>query len=203
MQGDFEPGARLVIDVLAAQMAVSHIPIREALRQLEADGFVSFEPHIGFTVTPIHANLIAEVFALLEAAEVVSSRRACVVMSEAQFDSVDAMLREMDSMTDDPRQWSQANKRLHLYICDCAQTSLVTITMTKALDHWDRLQNHFFSKVLTRRISAAQHDHWQILEAMRKRDPDAVEQTVRSHNQAALRAYLEYLEPSPEEGKST
>lgn len=61
IQGEFAPSTRLVIDEMAAKFEVSPIPIREALRQLEADGFVSFEPHVGFTVTPIHAGLIAEV----------------------------------------------------------------------------------------------------------------------------------------------
>jgi len=194
VRGDFKPGEHLVIDVLAEQMAVSHIPIREALRQLESDGFLTFEPHIGFTVTPIHADLIVEVFALLEAAEVVSSRRACEVMTAEQFDAVGAMLRAMDQVVSDPNRWTEENKRLHLFICDCAKTSLVTITMKNALDHWDRLQKHFFSNVLTRRMSVAQQDHWRILEAMRKGDPDAVERAVREHNQAALHAYLEFLD---------
>ena len=39
IQGDFKPGTRLVIDQLALELGVSQIPIREAVRQLEADGF--------------------------------------------------------------------------------------------------------------------------------------------------------------------
>ena len=56
IQGEFPPSTRLIIDEMAAKFEVSPIPIREALRQLEADGFVSFEPHVGFTVTPIQTH---------------------------------------------------------------------------------------------------------------------------------------------------
>ena len=46
IQGELEPGSRLVIDELANKLGVSQIPVREALRQLEADGFVSIKPQI-------------------------------------------------------------------------------------------------------------------------------------------------------------
>src|SRR5215475_11563901 len=77
IHGEYQPGSRLVIDQLAAELGVSQIPIREAVRQLEADGFVTIEPYTGTTVTDINANLIVEIFALLESFEVICSRSAC------------------------------------------------------------------------------------------------------------------------------
>ena len=64
IHGEYEPGSRLVIDDLAATMGVSQIPIREALRQLEADGFITIEPYVGATLTDINANFIFEIFTL-------------------------------------------------------------------------------------------------------------------------------------------
>jgi DNA-binding GntR family transcriptional regulator len=82
LEGDLEPGARLVIDDLAMELGVSQIPVREALQQLQADGFVTIEPYIGTKVTEIDAGLVREVFDLLEALEVISGRAACLRMSE-------------------------------------------------------------------------------------------------------------------------
>ena len=65
IRGDYKPGERIVIDELASRLDVSQIPIREALRQLEADGFVTNEPYVGVTVTGISADFIFEIFALL------------------------------------------------------------------------------------------------------------------------------------------
>src|SRR5438067_8819367 len=67
VRGDLAPGTRLVIDDLAAQIGVSPIPVREALQQLQADGFVVIEPYVGVTVTALQAGLVEEIFALLEA----------------------------------------------------------------------------------------------------------------------------------------
>ncbi|MBX3083840.1 MAG: GntR family transcriptional regulator [Anaerolineae bacterium] len=196
IQGEFPPSTRLIIDELAAKFEVSPIPIREALRQLEADGFVSFEPHVGFTVTPIHAGLVTEVFALLESMEIVSSCEACQRMSDADLDTIATLINKMDDSMSDPIRWSQDNKTLHQFICECAQMWLIKKMMQKALDHWNRLQVHYFKDVFSHRVVIAQQEHRAILDAFRSRDPKAVERVIRSHNQAALDAYLRYLNSS-------
>ena len=71
VQGELAPCERLVIDELATRLGVSQIPVREALRQLEADGFVTIQPHIGATVTGIQPGLMTEIFGLLEAMEII------------------------------------------------------------------------------------------------------------------------------------
>ena len=76
LNGEFAPGMRLVIDDLAKQLGVSAIPVREALQQLSADGYVIIEPYLGARVAPIEAESVVEVFSLLETMEVVSSRAA-------------------------------------------------------------------------------------------------------------------------------
>ncbi|HEX2623126.1 MAG TPA: GntR family transcriptional regulator, partial [Phototrophicaceae bacterium] len=95
LHGKYKPGSRLVIDELAETMGVSQIPIREAMRQLEADGFVTIEPYVGATVTPIDANFIVEVFALLEAMEIIGSRAACQTMTDTQLQQLADMINKM------------------------------------------------------------------------------------------------------------
>lgn len=195
VHGHYRPDQHLIIDELATQMEVSTIPIREALRQLEADSFVVFEPHIGFSVAPIHADLVAEVFNLLEATEVFSSRRACELMSANELAHIEEMIRAMDLSVEDPARWTRDNKALHQFICECGHTTLVKATMRKVIEHWDRLQTYYFTAVLANRIRLAQKEHWEILAAIQTRDPDAVERVIREHNRAALAAYLAHLQP--------
>lgn len=51
VKGHLEPGTRLIISALARKLGVSEIPIREALKQLEAEGLVQSTPHVGFVVS--------------------------------------------------------------------------------------------------------------------------------------------------------
>src|SRR6202047_2581727 len=103
------PGTRLVIEDLAKQLGVSPIPVREALQQLDADGYVVIEPYLGAKVAPIEAESVIEVFSLLETMEVVSSRTACQHMSDADFNVLEEILVKIDSLVADPELWSHEN----------------------------------------------------------------------------------------------
>jgi DNA-binding GntR family transcriptional regulator len=194
MGGLLEPGARLVIDELAADLGVSHIPVREALQQLQADGFVTIEPYVGARVAEIDASLIREVFDLMEALEIIGGRAACLRMNEDSLAEMENRLRNMDALVTDSDRFSQENARLHQFICERAGTPLVQRLMDRVLAHWDRLRRHYLQDVFERRVSDAQQEHWRIFKALCTRDPDQVERVIREHNQAARAAYEEHLE---------
>jgi DNA-binding GntR family transcriptional regulator len=193
IRGEYPPGSRLIIDELAASLGVSQIPIRESMRQLEADGFITFEPYVGAKITEINADLIFEVFALLENMEVICSRAAIRRMTDADLKALADLVYRMDSSVSDPEQWSQDNKELHLFICQCAKTGLTLKFMQNVLAHWDRLRFHYLKDVFGNRIKVAQQEHKQILEAFRTRNPDEVERVIREHNRHALTSYIQHL----------
>jgi DNA-binding GntR family transcriptional regulator len=196
------PGTRLVIEDLAKQLGVSPIPVREALQQLDADGYVVIEPYLGAKVAPIESESVIEVFSLLEIMEVVSGRAACQHMSEPEFDVLEAILSKMDSLTSDPELWSQENRRFHSFICDKSGTRLVGALMSKVLDHWDRLHRYFLTDVFARRLRHAQREHWKILKALRTRDPVQTEAVIREHTQGAMSAYQKHLSAKPKKTES-
>lgn len=193
LQGKHKPGTRLIIDELAVNLGVSQIPIREAMRQLEADGFITIEPYVGATVTEIDANFIFEVFALLESMEIISCRAACSLMSDADIQTLGQMIEAMETSVTDPGEWTEKNKELHLFICQSAKTHLVYKMMQKVLDHWDRLRLHYLKDVFGNRIESAQEEHRLILQAILKRDADEAESVIREHNQRALESYIKHL----------
>lgn len=193
LEGQLRPGSRLVIDELAADLGISQIPVREALQQLQADGFVVIEPYIGAKVTEVDASLICEVFDLMEALEAISGRAACLRMSEDSLAEMENRLRNMDTLVTDPDRFSQENASLHQFICERAGTPLASRLMDRVLAHWDRLRRHYLQDVFERRIVDAQQEHWRVFEALCTRDPDHVEQVIREHNEAARAAYEAHL----------
>jgi DNA-binding GntR family transcriptional regulator len=201
LSGELAPGTRLIIDDLASQLGVSPIPVREALQQLQADGYVEIQPFLGTRVTPIEAESVVEVFSLLETIEIVSSRHACLHLTEEEHQSLKQMVANMDELvrTRDAEAWSQENRRFHQVICDHAGTRLIASVLTKVLDHWDRLHRVFLKEVFADRLPLAQEEHRQILAAIEASDPDGVEAVIRKHNRNALAAYQKYLQVSKEE----
>jgi DNA-binding GntR family transcriptional regulator len=198
--GELPPGARLVIDELAGQLGVSQIPVREALRQLEADGFVVIRPYVGATVTELHFDQISEIFGLLEAMEIISGRAACARLTASDIDQLARLLAKMDTLVDSPTEWSVANVQFHSMICEMGGTSIVRHMMDKAFDHWDRLRSYFFKGVFAHRVEDAQREHHELFAAMQADDADAVESMVRMHNRAALTAYTDYLANHSQQG---
>jgi DNA-binding GntR family transcriptional regulator len=193
LNGELAPGARLVIDDLAEKLGVSSIPVREALQQLHADGYIVFEPFIGARVAEIAAESIVEVFTLLEAMEVTSSRMACGRLTPEELAELEAIVTSMDTLTSNAEAWSQENRHFHEFICARVGTHLVAGLISKVLDHWDRLHRHFLKEVFVRHLPIAQKQHWQIFRAIRTGDADQVERLVRKHNQSALQAYQDHL----------
>ena len=193
ISGDFPPGSRLVINSLAVRLGVSQIPVREALQQLQADGFVSIRPNAGAHVTGIHQSLVYEIFGLLEATESISLSAACLLLTQNDIDHIERLLKRMDTELDDPEQFSRSNVEFHMFICEHAQTPLVRSMLPRILDHWDRLRRHFLDDVYACRIQKAQQGHWELFDALRNRDADRVVKLAREHNRAACASYAGFL----------
>lgn len=198
IEGTLPGGERLVIDDLAAQMGISAIPIREALTQLQAEGFVTFKPHVGATVTEIYPSLAYEIFGLLEAVEVVCGRNVCMQADEQFLDHLEMLLRELDGMVDHPEQFSKANSNFHQQICRQAGAVLIENIVSTVWLHWDRLRRHYLVTVFAQQTHVAQKEHWELLAALRARNADEVEAVSRRHNRRAQEAYRRYIEANAE-----
>lgn len=194
LHGELAPGSRIIIDQIADELGVSHIPIREAIFRLKADGFISFEPHIGAKVTELEAKEISEVFQVLEAMEVISGRAACERITSKDIAWLEKLMKEMTSVTGDPNQWSIHNKDFHQYICEIAETGLINKVLREALDHWDRLRHYYLQEVSAKRVAFAQAEHKELFEALKAQDADRFEAVIRKHNQESLQAYICHLE---------
>src|SRR3982751_2703327 len=86
LRGDYPEGEPLRQDALAEELGVSRIPVREALRQLEAEGLVTFSPHRGAVVSSLSLDEIDELFELRAAIESDLLRRAIPKMTKEQLD---------------------------------------------------------------------------------------------------------------------
>jgi DNA-binding GntR family transcriptional regulator len=194
IEGRLDGGARLVIDDLADQVGVSQIPIREALSQLQAEGFVTFKPHVGATVTDVHPSLAFEVFGLLESVEVVCGRAACARITESFLRDLEAKLHEIDGLVHDAERFSQENALFHQMVCRHAGMQLMENVAALTWLHWDRLRRYHQTSVFAHQTHIAQQEHWELLAALQAADADEVEEISRRHNRRALAAYRRYME---------
>lgn len=196
---EFQPGERLNIGVLAKRLGVSIVPIREALRLLESEGFIVNVAHVGATIAPISRQSIAEIYTILEGLESVSTRVAAQLARPEHFGELEVFIAGMDEALAHGRadDWGDLNTRFHLAIGRLAAMPMLEQMLHRALAEWARVSRHLFKDVILDRANMAQREHRELVARMRARDLTGVEQIVRRHNQGALAAYTEYLEATP------
>jgi DNA-binding GntR family transcriptional regulator len=101
LAGDYAPGQALMTNVLAPEIGVSRTPIRDALRQLEADGLVTIEPRVGASVKKMDLKTFRESCELRLALESHAAGLAARNHSDADLQEIRLALDEMGRITDE------------------------------------------------------------------------------------------------------
>ena len=110
--GRLTEGTQLRQDQLAEQFGTSRIPVREALRQLEAEGLVRMEPNRGAIVTSLSMDDVLEMLDIRIALECHALRLAIPNMAEEDLELADSILESYNA-DPDPEHWGSMNWRFH------------------------------------------------------------------------------------------
>jgi DNA-binding GntR family transcriptional regulator len=193
LAGSYAEGENLRQDALATELGVSRIPIREAFRQLEAEGLVTLHAHRGAVVSALSLDEIAELFDLRALLEPDLLARAIPQMTEADLAAAGALLQTYeDSLTGtDVHAWGEMNSQFHLtlYRPSGRTRSLGLVqSLLGNTDRYTRLQ-----LVLTSGVERARAEHAQLLKLCRDRNAQEAGDLLRRHVQDAGADLLAFL----------
>lgn len=189
--GTYGPGFRVVIDALAEELGVSALPVREAIRRLEAEGLVVYRPNAGAQVAPADPELFAQEMTVLAILEGYATALAAEVMDAAQIaglsEITDGMVEAMEQM--DSLAFGQLNQRFHAAIYDaCPNPSLVRLAR-ETDRRLDALRRTVFVQI-PYRATASVAEHRAIIELIAGRAAAAkVEQAAREHKMATVASF--------------
>ncbi|MER7279262.1 GntR family transcriptional regulator [Dactylosporangium sp. NPDC000244] len=170
------PGAHLNADSLAKQLGVSHIPVREALRSLAADGWIEQRPHAGAFVRERSEHELADLFETRQLLESQSAALAAERRGPAQLAALDAMLAEQ-AATGDPVELARINARFHVLVAECSQNELMS-GFVRVLSLRARF---YFSTVAPHRAVSSLREHTALVDAIRRRDAAEAARIARAH----------------------
>ena len=189
---EFTPGYRLVLATIAAELGMSVVPVREAIRQLEAEGLVTFERNVGAHVSMIddsHYRHSMQALAILEGATTALAAGHLTADDLRRARETNTRIVEsLDSF--DPRALTALNRQFHsILFAPCPNPR-----MTELVDaEWARLGNlrdSTFSFV-PHRAQESVREHENILRLIETGAPPAqIEKASRQHRLATLNAYL-------------
>ena len=114
--GRVRPGAPIPVDDVAARFSVSHIPVREALKTLVAEGLVAHQPRGAYVVARLTREELAELYVVRASLETAAITAAVARATDADVEVAATALRELETATatggaDDHHRWS---RRFHL-----------------------------------------------------------------------------------------
>lgn len=95
VEGRLAPGQRIVANTIAAAAGISRIPVMQALRRLERDGFVRINPHRGVVVSGLSPGEFRERFLLMAALEALCLREAAGKITPGLLGRLRALQKEM------------------------------------------------------------------------------------------------------------
>ena len=184
VNGDIRPNQRIVEDEIAQKLGMSRTPVREALSRLEEHGYlyrISGQNLKVVDYTPLQIKNLLEV---REALESMAIRLACQRATEEQLDKAEKYhiqsLKALTGENQDPTYIIELNIAFHSeLLAACNNEILLRLLRTYSMDQflYTRLTRTYTSEDW--RTSAMQHG--RILEALRQRNIDLSDKTIREH----------------------
>jgi len=163
---------------IAAQLQVSHIPVREALRQLQSEGLVTYQPNRGATVTAHSPQEIREIYAIRVILETAAIRDAAAHLPAAELDRAERLLGEAERQAD-PIGWGENDLDFHRILYDLAERPRLRELIDGLLRRVDRYW--LVHGLWPRDRQAFEADHRRLLAAMRARDGERAAKLLARH----------------------
>ncbi|MGA8441125.1 MAG: GntR family transcriptional regulator [Candidatus Sulfotelmatobacter sp.] len=194
IRGEIPEGAQLRQDAIATQYHVSRIPVREALRQLDAEGLIAIVPNRGAVVPALSPADIEELFSIRALLEPEVLKRSIPHLTEEDFSEADAVLRKYVKelrRDDHVSAWGRLNWQFHSILYSRAnQPRFMAIirNVNNSGERYTRLQLY-----LTHGMQRANEEHHEILELCRQRDLAPACKLLRQHIEYAGESLKEAL----------
>lgn len=192
LEGTYSPGYRLVLSTIASELDMSVVPVREAIRRLEAEGLVNYERNVGACVRMIDETRYANAMEVLAVLEGVGTAQSAPYLTPKQVGVAEDLNNQMRDLATklDPVAFTRLNQQFHEALLVASPNTRLVELVTQEWISLSSLRESTFTFVPARaQQSVEEHDF--ILKLIKDKAPEgAIETAVRSHRMATVGAYL-------------
>jgi DNA-binding GntR family transcriptional regulator len=179
--GRLAPGEKLDQNAIAANMGVSRMPVREALKQLQSEGLVVVYPYRGVEVARLDPAAITEMFEIRIVLEQLALSRAVPELRQSTLGKMEAILAEMDTLLGTPAAgdpWMSLNAEFHALINGSSDWPHLLETIEQYRSNVERYVRSYFHHGGR---AQSQREHWELLEACRHHRVEAAQAIIAKH----------------------
>ena len=193
IKGSLKPGTKLLEGKIAEEMEVSRTPIREALRELAAEGFVKISPNQGVVVSNASIEDVQEVLQIRGVLEGLAARLAAKIINKEEIKELDKYLKQMEyySNKDDALALSEMDAEFHeLILGICENNRLIQIRKNLS-DQAHRYRIRSLS--IPGRLKYSLKEHREIVEALKRKDAEQADKLSQKHIENVLENILTHI----------
>ena len=194
LSGALQPGERIDQDGEAQRLNASRMPVREALRRLEAEGLVDIVRHRGVIVRSLSVADLEDLYVMRLALEGVAGRLGAEHISEDGIASMRGLFPAMEVIVErsDPVAWIDVDWTFHETLYRAAQRPRLLRTIQNLREEARRYRN--VGLALPDVLAVSLKEHKAIVEACARRDGEEVEFLIRTALERTRRELRQVLE---------
>lgn len=183
---ELEPGRQVSENEIADRLGVSRTPVREALARLRDDQLVQIVPQLGTFVSRISVSGVDDAQFLREALECSAVRLAAERAEAGDIAELNALIARQEAARDerDAGAFFLLDDELHSRLCELSGRPIAWTIVARANGHLNRVRR--LSLAEPSYIAEMIEEHKAVVEAVRRRDPDAAENALRHHLRMVL-----------------
>lgn len=200
----YGPGYRLVLGTIAEELHMSVVPVREAIRRLEAEGLVTFQRNVGAHVSLVDESEYAHTMQTLGLVEGSATALSAPFIDDAALARAEEINERMLHLLDhfDAHRFTQLNRDFHSVLYESCPNPHILDLVHRGWARLSGIRDTTFAFVPGRAKHSVE-EHAQILQLIRTdADPLEIELAARNHRWRTMDAFLAARHPHPtEEGR--
>lgn len=176
---ELTPGTRLIVKEIANKFSVSDIPVREALKMLEATGLIETKPYVGSVVATPSPEWIEEVFVMRAALESMAIRTSAPFLKDEDIEAIIDIDNRMKEQKSNHAEYARLNREFHRAVMGKSPYPNLLNMIDELLVKSQYGRAIFGMKPAT--VTTSDREHDQLIEALQNRDVDRAEAITRDH----------------------
>ena len=196
VDGTYGSGQRIIIDQTAKELGLSSIPVREAIRQLESEGFIEYKPYSGAVVTSINEDEYIETLSVLSLLEGYATALSSLTMGDKDLENLINLNNDMEKALHnfELELFGELNQRFHTTIFEKCGNSFLIEQIKQSQQRMDRVRKSIFTLVPQRAIESIQ-EHNKIIQLLNDQAPfEEIESLVRKHRLNTISSFKQRTE---------
>lgn len=182
IEREYVPGQRIVIDQIAKELETSTIPVREAIRQLEAERLVVYKRNVGPVVAEVNESDYLDTVHVLALLEGFAASLAAKNFTQEKINRLRELNRLMEEALEnfDVIQFSRLNSTFHQTISEACGNTYLLETIQHTVNRIDSIRGTG-STLYSKRVKESIEEHKEIIALLESKDEKGVEEFARQH----------------------